>query len=336
MEDRTEGMRTGRPSLKAQAIAFLLAALLLYLALRGADWGEMVATVRQGNANYLPIVCIIFSASLFLRGIRWRVLLSAERNIAPLTVFWATAVGYLGNLFLPARAGELIRSVFIGRVARVSKSLVFATALSERVIDAVALVAFGLIAAVTLHDLPDWLTAAIRVMGVAGLIGIAGLVAVSRLERLVENGLRRLPLPGSLAARLSGMSGQFLLGMRSFQDRSRAVNFVMLTIVIWLVDGVGTVVAATMLNLPPLNLLQALLLLVGLGLSSAIPSTPGYVGVYQFVAVTILPLFAFSQSQALTYIVVVQAMTYLVVIVWGLLGLWRLSQNLALARQVSG
>jgi uncharacterized membrane protein YbhN (UPF0104 family) len=94
--------------------------------------------------------------------------------------------------------------------------------------------------------------------------------------------------------------------------------------VIWLMDALGTMIAAWALHLP-LNILQALLLLAALGLASAIPSTPGYVGTYQFVAVTILPLFGITRSQALTFILVLQASTYVVVTIWGLLGLWRLA-----------
>jgi len=73
-----------------------------------------------------------------------------------------------------------------------------------------------------------------------------------------------------------------------------------------------------------LSLAQVMLFLVGLGLSSAIPSTPGYVGVYQFVAVTLLPLFGISKSQSLSYVLILQATSMVVVIVSGLIGLWRL------------
>jgi hypothetical protein len=65
-------------------------------------------------------------------------------------------------------------------------------------------------------------------------------------------------------------------------------------------------------------------LLAALGLSSALPSTPGYVGVYQFVAVSVLTPFGFTQSQALVFILAYQAVNYAVICVWGLLGLWRL------------
>src|SRR5438093_13389991 len=90
-------------------LALLLAGALLFLAFRGVAWHDMLVTVRQGHLDYLALAALILSASYFIRGLRWRILLSAEKHIGPLTVFWATVVGYLGNNFLPARAGELIR-----------------------------------------------------------------------------------------------------------------------------------------------------------------------------------------------------------------------------------
>jgi uncharacterized membrane protein YbhN (UPF0104 family) len=68
----------------------------------------------------------------------------------------------------------------------------------------------------------------------------------------------------------------------------------------------------------------ALLLLAGMGLGSALPATPGYVGIYQFAAVTILPPFGIDRDAALAFILVAQALGYAVVLVLGLLGLYRL------------
>ena len=60
-----------------------------------------------------------------------------------------------------------------------------------------------------------------------------------------------------------------------------------------------------------------------------------HAGIYQFVAVTLLPPFGFSRSEALAYIIVAQAITYAVVTVWGLLGLWRLGAQDIRAEDVS-
>lgn len=51
--------------------------------------------------------------------------------------------------------------------------------------------------------------------------------------------------------------------------------------------------------------------------SSAAPSTPGYVGVYQFVAGTVLVPFGLSRDAALVYILAFQTITYGVVLFRG-------------------
>ena len=71
-----------------------------------------------------------------------------------------------------------------------------------------------------------------------------------------------------------------------------------------------------------------------MGLGSALPSTPGYVGVYQFVAVTVLAPFGIGRDSALAYILVLQAVGYVVVLVLGLPGVYVLQGSGSL-RQLS-
>jgi hypothetical protein len=61
-----------------------------------------------------------------------------------------------------------------------------------------------------------------------------------------------------------------------------------------------------------------MLLITAMGLGSALPSTPGYVGIYQFVAVTVLVPFGFTRDAALAYILVAQAISYVTVLLLGL------------------
>ena len=273
--------------------------------------------------------------SMVLRSLRWRVLLSAEKKVAPLTVFWATMAGYLGNNFLPARAGELIRSAALGHKTGLSKSWVFATALTERLLDVVALVLFSLAAVFSLGRSSQLLVRAWKVMGVVGVAGIILLLAVPRFEGLFRRMLDRTPGPARFRERLLGILAQFLSGMRSFASPSRGFAFAGMTVLIWLTDAVGTMIGARAFGLS-LTLPIAVMLLAGLGLSSAIPSTPGYVGVYQFVAVAVLVPLGYPRSGVLAYIIVAQALGYVIITVWGLLGLWRLQISPAGLRKPCG
>ena len=305
------------------AATILLSAVLLYLAVHGVNWREFIATIKHAKLGLLAVAFGMSHVSMVLRSLRWRVLLSAEKKVAPLTVFWATMAGYLGNNFLPARAGEVIRSAALGHKAGMSKSWVFATALTERLLDVVALVLFSLAAVLSLGRSSQWLIKAWKVMGIVGVAGVIILLAAPRFEGAFRRLLEHLPGPARLRERLLGVLAQFLSGMRAFANPSRGFAFAGMTILIWLCDAVGTMIGARAFGLS-LALPMAVMLLAGLGLSSAIPSTPGYVGVYQFVAVAVLVPFGFPRSGVLAYIIVAQALGYVIITVWGLLGLWRL------------
>jgi uncharacterized membrane protein YbhN (UPF0104 family) len=110
--------------------------------------------------------------------------------------------------------------------------------------------------------------------------------------------------------------------MRAFHDVRRLCAFAGLTVLIWCLDATGTVITASALGFR-LPMAGAFLLIASLGLGSALPSTPGYVGIYQFVAVTVLVPFGFSRTDAIAYILVAQAVSYVVIGFWGALGLLR-------------
>ena len=314
-----------RPSIPWSLILpALLAIILLYFAFRGVRWGELLDTIRHGRPQFVALALLGTSCTYLLRGVRWRILLSAERDVPTTTAFCGVVVGYLGNYVLPARAGEIIRSVLIARKASLSTSYVLATAITERIMDTVTLVLISVVALTFISNMPVWLVTSAKVMAVIACCGLAFVLLAPRFEPFLHAILHRLPFPERLSARLDALLGQFLLGMRALHSSMRALSFLGLSFPIWIGDGLVTVSVAAALRLS-LSVPQGLLLLAALGLASAAPSTPGYVGVFQFVAVTVLVPFGFTHSHALAYIISYQAIIYVVVLIWGPIGLWRLN-----------
>jgi hypothetical protein len=304
------------------ALAFLFAAVLLYFSLRGIEWRGVWQILAHANVALLTLSTAISSISLFLRALRWRVLLRSAAPVTISTAFWATCAGYFGNNFLPARAGELIRSLMVSSASGISKTFVLTTALSERMCDALSLVLISSVVLLSLPVKPGWFAHAATPFAILGLCGAAIIAVLPRVEHLCQRCLNLIPVPPSLKAKLSGVMGQLLVGMRSFHDANRLFIFVSLTAVIWTCDALGVVLAMRALALPG-TLPIALLLITGLGLGSALPSAPGYVGIYQFVAVSVLTPFGFSKTAAIAYILLAQALQYVLFTFWGAIGLAR-------------
>jgi uncharacterized protein (TIRG00374 family) len=304
-------------------VSIALAIVFLYLSLRGLDWKEFGRVITSGQYIYIFPIILINSANFFFRSQRWRVLLQTNKAIDRLSVFWATMIGYLGNAWFPARAGELMRSVALGNRTGISASFILATALVERIIDVVALIIVGAISLWLAKVLPAGFQNGIILIAAVAAGGLIFLFVLPSLEARIQSIIRRVLPNEKWNRKLFDLLARFIEGFAVLRDLRRMTLFVLLTAGIWLVDGFVATILALVIH-QSLSLAQAMVLLAALGLSSAIPSTPGYVGVYQFVAVAVLVPFAYSQSEALAYILVFQIINYLTVSLWGLAGFWRM------------
>lgn len=301
--------------------ASLLAAALLYFSLRGIDWRSVWNLLQGAKPAYLAVACAVSTLSLFLRAVRWRVLLRSEGPVTVPDAFWATCAGYFGNNFLPARAGELIRSYMIQSGSGLSGAYVFTTALSERVADAITLVGISALALLLLPQQQGWLAHAAKPFTVVCGCALLGLALAPRFAFVGDWVIDRLA-PRPIREKLHAILDHIIRGIRAFHDGRRLAAFGAMTVLIWSNDAVFIMLAARAIDLK-IELMVAYLLLAGLGLASALPSTPGYVGIYQFVAVSLLVPFGMSRTDAVAYILLAQALPYLVVGGWGAVGFWK-------------
>ncbi len=299
--------------------ALLLAAGLLFWSLRGIEWKEVFSIIAHARPLPLAFCCLLASGALFLRAFRWRILLTAEAPIGVAIAFWATAAGYFGNNFLPARAGELVRTFMISSRSPLRKAYVLTTAFAERVADAIALVVITGLVLLFLPNQPLWLAGAARGFAAIGLVGVLSIALLPRMEALAKRLLHHLPGSSGLKFKLTHMLEHSLRGLRAFHDGKRLIGFIGLTVVIWCMDATSTVIGSRALGLD-ITFPVAFLLIAALGLGSALPSAPGYVGIYQAVAVTVLVPFGFTRTAAIAYILLAQALSYLVIGIWGAIG----------------
>ena len=285
-------------------LALILAAGFFWYSLRGIDWHQVRTIVGQARPALFVAAMFLTSTALFLRALRWRLLLNAAGEVTVGTAVQATAAGYFGNNFLPARGGELIRTFMISARSTLAPAHVLATAISERIADALILVMVVAICLPMVPDRPAWL---VRASAIFALGAGAGIVLLAVLPAA------RRRWPGTPPWKIID---QAIEGIRAFHDAGRVARFGAFSLVIWTLDACSVVLTGRALRLD-VPLRAGFLLNASLGLGSALPSTPGYVGIFQAVAVTILPLFGLSRTDAMAFILVAQALGYVVIGVSG-------------------
>jgi uncharacterized protein (TIRG00374 family) len=319
-EDQPQPSKTKmRAKVLTTVAVFAVAAVLLYYSLRGIDWHQVFRLILGAKPINLVAICALGTVALFIRAFRWRILLNAEHRVRMADAFWATAAGYFGNNFLPARAGEFVRTLMISSRSPLSKTYVLTTAFAERAADGIALVVITGIVLIFLPGKTPWLADASRGFAVIGLTGVFLIALLPMLEGVAIKLIRAMPISENIQDTAIHLFEHSLRGLRAFHDWKRLAGFIALTIVIWCFDATSTVIGGNALGFD-ISYPIAFLLIAALGLSSALPSAPGYVGVWQFVAVMVLTPFGFSKTQAITYILLFQALNYLMVGLWGSVG----------------
>jgi uncharacterized protein (TIRG00374 family) len=255
------------------------------------------------------------SASLFLRAVRWRLLLVAARPVPVGIVFAVNSAGQMGNNLLPARLGDVFRATNLGPVG-ISGGFALATVFVERVLDTGFLVFLSGVALSSISAVPEWLARASRL-----LAGVAcGGLAFALLVPLFEPAILRAGeacVPARWLAPFRRLVEQFVLGLRSLRDARRVLGFALLTIAIWTLDGAGLWALASGFGVE-LSPGTTLPVMTALALSSAIPVAPGNLGVYQMVGVAVLAPFGVARARALALGLTLQLLIVANLLVWGL------------------
>lgn len=299
-----------------------LSGIFLYLALRGVEWRQVGTIVVHCSIPFLVLGCSCGTFSYLVRAMRWRLLLSAKEKLPSTTVLWASSVGYLANNYLPARAGELVRTVMISSRSQLSRTYVFTTAMTERAIEFVILLLMASLLSVALPHKPAWLERLALLATVGALGATAFFLLLPWIDRARTGLVARLPVSAKMKERLHGIAESVTLALIALRNPLRLFRICAATTIIWTLDASAAMLLAHALGMR-LLFPVAVLLSAGLAFGNILPSTPGALGISQFLAVSVLVPFNFTQTDAIAYILVAQAGNYVVITLLGLLGLWR-------------
>lgn len=306
-------------------LTLVISGVCLYFAARNIEWTKIWQDLKTMQPVYAAFSGLITIAAISLRALRWHQVVRRERAFRFSNTFWATWIGYLGNNILPARAGEVIRSVVLALSAGIRKSLVLATAFTERIIDAGVLLILAFVMLAYTVELPQairksWSVILPVVLAMLGLVLLAPL-----MQRFWLGCLAKIPLPHGLKVRARDLFTGLMDGVRVFYNVRLLLSFFILTIVIWFIDATGLMILARAFN-SELTIPQSVIFIAALGFASSIPSTPGYVGVYQAIAVLLLPVFGVTTDRAFLMVSFFQLGLLLITLMFGGAG-WVIMQR---------
>lgn len=304
-------------------IGLVISAVCLYFAFQGIRFDKLIEALIGINWLWMLAATLVFFISYFGRVFRWQLLFYPHKPRWG-KMFHALNIGYFLSNLLPARLGDLARAYLIGEIEQVSKARALSTVVVERLGDGLTVVLLLAVTALFVPNIPDEARQGALVTALVGIGGVVFLLGLSFQKERGLNLLRRLtvPLPVLSHPRLWRALESLIDGFAILRSPREIGGVIIWSIFVWITGGLvyWTVMCAMAL---PAGLAAAFLVMLVTSLVVVVPSSPGYIGVFHYVAqLTLANVFGIDKSAALSYAIVVHALTYLWLIALGMYSMW--------------
>lgn len=305
------------------AVGLAVTAVFAVLLFRSLGLGELRDAFGEARPGWLALGLLCYLPVLWLRGMRWRILLGGTARISDGDATALVAIGLAANNVAPARTGELLRAQLLhdrhgaGRLAALGSIVV------ERTLDGLVLALF-LAATIALAGGNDVLRG-LAVAATALFAGIAVALATvaPMLARRPERAERPLRLlPARARPRAGRWAEGFVRGLTAVRGGPAWLAVIALSVVSWAVEGVlcWLVGLGFGLDLDPLLYLGVC---GAANLATAVPLTSGGVGPYEYAARETVVLFGAGAATGTAYALALHALLIVPVVLLGLALLWR-------------
>lgn len=311
----------------------LISVIFLFLAVRNIHWLEVGSAWRAARLDLLLLGALLLVACWGVSATNWRVLLAPAPGLQVRDTFAYICIGHLANTVLPFRLGELARATLIGRKKGLGISRALGSIALGRVFDLFTLTSIILVVALAM-DIPPVIQTALTSVAVGGLGALLFLAFLAfHQERLpgFTSVLTRI-MPRRLAERVMALIQNFSAGADVLRRPSRLLLVIALCALGGSLSGmtVWIWIRAFQLSVPWYG---AFFVLVVVNLGSAIPSSPGYIGVYHYLAVLALSPWVPDRNAALAYAIGTHALN---MIANAVLGSYFLAREGISLRSLSG
>jgi uncharacterized protein (TIRG00374 family) len=307
-------------SLLNYGVSLALAAIFLYIAFHGVNFGEVLNLVSRASVFWAVIFTLSVLLGHVIRSIRWKVILNSVKPDTSLRhLFGALMVGYGVNCVTP-KLGELTRAILLGRWENLSRSSMFGTVIVERVIDIISLGLAVLISAFVLrenlYEKFIWLESTLYIAGIM-MIGIILLIylAVRYKEKFYGFIIRLFSkVSEKLALKLGYIFEMLTGGFSSLKGTKNYLYTILLTIVILFVYAMSSYLGFFMLGMNESEAgvtFEMGWIVMSIAAIGVVIPTPGATGSYHTLAKsTLVLLFGFGETISAAYAFLTHIISY--------------------------
>ncbi|MCX5812505.1 MAG: lysylphosphatidylglycerol synthase transmembrane domain-containing protein [Proteobacteria bacterium] len=286
---------------------FIVSILLLYLSLKDIKFNEIIEILKKADLKLIFIPTLFIFISAALSAFKWSNI--AGKDVRFQDTFIALIIGLFVNNVLPARIGEIVKGYVLSRKTGISFTFGLSTVLIDRFFDLAGLLLIVFIF-FPKQSLPPKVSQSLFILVIVLIVFMATMIIMSR-EKFTDTtvnilGKVKKPFLLKFAHRLIEIGGN----IRRINSPLNIIFYVAISFLQWLCMSTALYFATLTLNVSVKFIyIPFICALLNMGLT--IPSSPGYVGVYQFLLVYILSIFNVPKQEGFAVSIMFHASWYI-------------------------
>ena len=288
-------------------LGFAISIVLLYFALKGIQFREIWATLKQTKPALAFIPLVFIGCAICLSSYKWSKI--AGTNVRFRETFVAMLIGMFANNVLPARLGEVARAYVLSRKKNLSFTYSFATVALDRFFDLCGLLLLTLLF-FPRGSLPHAVSEGIYVIIGVLLFCVLMIIILSRESLAKKLSARFTTIEKSFLSRFAKPLIEVQENLRRIRSPLTIIHLVIIAGCAWLSMSLALYFVILALGIHSISLWVIPFVCALLNFGISIPSSPGYVGVYQFLLVYLLSIFGVPKYEGFTISILYHASWY--------------------------
>lgn len=317
-------------------LGVVITIVTLVLAFQGIQFNQLLESLAQFNWWWLPVLMLVFFISYLGRVFRWQALFFPYHP-SWVRTFDCLNIGYLLSNVTPARIGDFARAYLLGTLEKIPVARALSTVVVERALDGLTVVLLLLVLLPFTPNVPQEYVRAGLILGATGLILLAVLAIISLQQARGIAFLKKLASPFPFLQRegLWRFIEHLIAGFAVIRTPRPVLIAIAWSIEVWVMASVlaWLVMLAMGLHLP---LIAGFWIQVATALVVTVAASPGQLGVFHLTAVFVLTtIFGADNTLALAYAFVMHGITYLMLMLLGVISTAREGIDLAKIQDIS-
>ena len=295
----------------------LITLIALWLSFRNITWSAFFQILSEIHWGWVALAVSNVIFSVYIMGWRWKILLSPKANFSMMKLFRLNMISQYWNIVLPARAGDVVKAYLISKEKAISGGFGVGTVVLEKLFDFFVFGVLVLTVPFFVAVEKNWWPALPTSLFVLVIFIFSLGIILWRPGYFLKLALlfSRI-LPPRFRQSISDFLFSGIESLAILKNPQVMLSLILFSFCFVAIQALSNYLVFLALGLK-LSVAAALVVLLTLQVVNIPPSSPGKIGVFEYVVIMTLAFYGVGKTEALGYAILLHLVVYLPKIVGG-------------------